>query len=273
MKTTPSALITGSGTGIGRGIALTLAQAGYDIAIHYNSSRDTALSACAEIEAMGRQAVAIQADLSQHDGVCRLFEQYSQAYDRLDIFVNNSGITKGSRLLEMSEALFDQICQINWKGAYFAVQQAARLMTRWQQNGSIVIITSNQQEIVYQGTSAYGSMKAALRKFARHAALELAPDIRVNVIAPGFTDTGSPRMGEKEPTYEVIPMRRWCTPEEIGQAVLFLSSPHARSITGACIMMDGGASLKPMPIPRRKLLNSTDTASQTTPTQTGGDNR
>jgi NAD(P)-dependent dehydrogenase (short-subunit alcohol dehydrogenase family) len=240
-----SALVTGSGMGIGRGIALTLAQAGYDVAFHYNSSRDSALSACAQAEALGVHAAAIQADISTHDGIESLFRQYRERFETLDVYVNNSGITLDGRLLEMTEDTFDAICSVNWKGAYFCIQQAARLMVEKHTAGSIVIVSSNQQEISYADCSAYGSMKAALNKLCRHAALELAEyGIRVNVVAPGYTDTGSPRMGEKEPTYGAIPLRRWCTPEEIGHAVLFYSSPYALSITGACLMMDGGAVLK-----------------------------
>lgn len=251
MGSRKAALVTGSGTGIGRGVALSLAHAGYDVAVHYNSSEETALSACEEIKALGVRTVAIQADISRYEGILSLFEKYRAHFDTLDVFVNNSGITKSCRFLDMTEDVFDTVCSVNWKGAYFCIQQAARLMVERQTHGSIVIVTSNQQEIIYSASSAYGSMKAALNRLCRHTALELSAfGIRVNVIAPGFTDTGSPRMGEKERTYDTIPMKRWCTPEEIGQTVLFYSSPYAGSITGACIMMDGGAVLKPMPFSR-----------------------
>lgn len=251
MEKRKCALVTGAGTGIGRGIALVLAQAGYDVAVHYNSSRDTALSACAEMEKFGVRAVAIQADLSKYTDIKSLFRQYRENFDTLDVFVNNSGITAGGRFLDTTEETFDQVCAVNWKAAYFCVQQAAHLMIEKETHGSIVIISSNQQELVFMASSIYGSMKTALAKLCRHAAIELAPHkIRVNVIAPGFTDTGAPRMGEKEPTYDLIPLRRWCTPEEVGQVALFLSSEWAGSITGANIMMDGGAVLKPAYISR-----------------------
>jgi NAD(P)-dependent dehydrogenase (short-subunit alcohol dehydrogenase family) len=240
------ALVTGAGMGIGRGVALVLAEAGYDVAVHYNSSRETALSTCAEIEKLGVRAVPIQADLSKYAELESLFRQYRENFDTLDVYVNNSGITGGGPFMEMTEETFDKICSVNWKGAYFCMQHAANYMAEKGTRGSIVVITSNQQELVFMANSAYGSMKAALVKLCKHAALELAPKgIRVNAIAPGFTDTGAPRMGEKEPTYDVIPLRRWCTPEEIGHLALFLSSQWADSITGACIMMDGGAVLKP----------------------------
>lgn len=253
MEKRKCALVTGAGMGIGRGIAVVLAQTGYDVGVHYNSSRESALSVCAEMEKCGVRAVPLQANLSTHKGVESLFRQYREHFDTLDVYVNNSGITAHGRFLEMTEELFDTICSVNWKGAYFCIQNAAKLMAERGTRGSIVVITSNQQEITYAGSSAYGSMKSALVRLCRYAALDLAPlGIRVNAIAPGFTDSG-PRMGEKEPTYEVIPLRRWCTPEEIGHVVLFYSADYAASITGACIMMDGGAVLMPPGIPRHSV--------------------
>lgn len=245
MSKNKAALVTGAGTGIGRGIAIVLAQEGYDVAVHYNASRDTALTACEEIEKLGVRAVPIQADLSDMEGVKRLFREYTKNFDTLDTYVNNSGITTGGRFLETTEETFDTICTVNWKGAYFCIQSAAKLMAEKNTKGNIVVITSNQQEIIYPGSSAYGSMKSALVRLCKFAALELAPNgIRVNAIAPGFTDTGEIRMGIKEPTYDLIPLRRWCTPEEVGNVVLFLCSKWAASITGTCIIMDGGAVLQ-----------------------------
>ena len=117
-------------------------------------------------------------------------------------------------------------------------------MVEQKMAGHILLITSNQAHMVYPDGSMYGSVKAALSHFTKCAAVELAKHgIRVNAISPGYTDTGDPRMGEKESTYSAIPMRRWCTPKEIGKAVVFLDSVWSKSITGTELLIDGGGCL------------------------------
>ena len=138
----------------------------------------------------------------------------------------------------------DRVFSVNFRGTYLCIQKAAALMKKCGARGSIVVISSNHYRMHHPLCSVYASLKAGLNKMAEHAALEYGKyGIRVNVIAPGWTDTGEARLGAKEPTYYHIPLRRWCRPEEIGQAALFLSGPWAGSITGAVLTMDGGASL------------------------------
>jgi len=238
------ALVTGAGIGIGRGIAIELAKAGYNVAINYNSSRAEAEEVCKLINSMGVKSVMLQADLSKVDETVKMFNELRNEFDRLDLFVNNSGITMKSPFLETTEEIFDKMCDLNFKGAYFCVQQAAKYMVEKNIPGNIIIISSNHYKAHFDDVSVYGSVKAGLTKFAEHAAKELAKyKIRVNVIAPGWTDTGAPRMAPKESTYHKIPLKRWCTPEEIGKAVLYLTSDYAASITGACLIIDGGAVL------------------------------
>jgi len=241
------ALITGAGVGIGRGIAIEMAKAGYDVAIHYNNSKDTALLACDEIEALGLgvRAVTIQADISKYDGVMGLFEDFRSEFDRLDVFVNNSGISSFGRISNMKEEDFDLICNVNWKGAFFCIQQAGNYMVQLGIQGCIVAISSNNEELYSLENSAYATMKVALRQFCKYASLEYGQyGIRVNSLAPGWTTT--PRTQKYDPereSYDTIPMRRWLEPSEVGQMVLYLASDFAKSITGASIMMDGGAHM------------------------------
>lgn len=238
-----TALVTGAGTGIGRAIALTLAKAGYDVALHCNGSHGGAESAAAEIRAFGRHAEVYQADLGDIAAIGGLFEAFRRDFPKLDLFVNNAGITLLAPFLEMTPEDFDRNCAVDFRAPYFCMQEASRMMAK-AGGGNIVVIASNNAHCHFARASAYGSMKTGLVKMAEHVALEMSRfGIRCNSIAPGWTDTGAARLDAKESTYYKIPLRRWVQPEEIGQAVLFLDSPAAASITGACIVMDGGARL------------------------------
>ena len=238
------AMVTGASQGIGKGIALVLGKAGYDIALHCSSNKEAALETAGEIRAMGGRCEVIQTDLSGYEGIVRLFDEFHRRFDRLDILVNNAGITVGGSMLDMDIETFDKLNGIDWRGGFFCTQFAAKAMIAKGIKGSIILVTSNQSTMTFGGSAAYGSVKAALRKFASHAALELSPyGIRVNATAPGFTDTGNPRMGGKERTYNIIPLERWVTPEELGHMVLYLVSPEALSLTGVEIIIDGGAHM------------------------------
>ena len=238
------ALVTGAGTGIGRGIALELARAGYDVGLHYNSSSDGAERAAAEIRSMGRRAETFGADLSSVAAIRGLFAEFRSRFDRLDLFVNNAGITLKAPFLEMTEDAFDRNCAVDFKAPYFCMQEAARMMAGQEGSGNIVAIASNNAFCQFAEATAYAAMKAGLVKMVRSIALEMARyRIRVNAIAPGWTDTGAARLEPKENTFYKIPLQRWVQPEEIGKAVLFLDSDAALSVTGVTLVMDGGAQL------------------------------
>jgi 3-oxoacyl-[acyl-carrier protein] reductase len=239
------AIVTGAGTGIGQGIALTLGLAGYDVVAHYNQSADGAQQICSRIRDAGGNAWAIQADLRTKDGVDSLFSQALEKLGTLDLFVNNSGVTRKSDFLETTEEFFDDMVSIDLKSAYFCLQAAAKAMVEDGKKGSIVIITSNNGIQQRPNLSVYGTLKAGLIKLTRHAAMELAKyGIRVNAIAPGWTATARTVQIEESTTYNTIPLKRWCQPEEIGQMVLFFASPWAGSLTGNCLIADGGAQLQ-----------------------------
>ena len=240
---TKTALVTGAGTGIGRAIALELAKAGYDVGLHCNSSTVGAESAAAEIVARGRKAGVYAGDLSKVSEIRRVFADFRRDFGSLDLFVNNAGITLLAPFLEMTEADFDRNCAVDFKAPYFCMQEAAKIMVE-QGKGNIVAIASNNAFCQFARASAYAAMKAGLVKMVRSIGLEMAKyGIRVNAIAPGWTDTGAARLDAKESTYYKIPLRRWVLPEEVGQTVLFFDSPAAQSITGVTLVMDGGAQL------------------------------
>ena len=240
MKTS---LVTGAGTGIGRAIALELAKAGYAVGLHCNNSTAGAESAAEEIRAAGGVARVYQADLSDVVAIAAMFAAFKDDFGRLDLFVNNAGITLLAPFLEMTPEAFEKNYAVDFRAPYFCMQAAAKMMVA-QGGGNIVAIASNNAYCQFARASAYGSLKAGLVKMVKHVALEMSKfGIRCNAIAPGWTDTGAARLGDKESTYYKIPLRRWVQPSEIGQTVLFLDSPAAASITGACLVMDGGAQL------------------------------
>ena len=238
------AIVTGAGTGIGQGVAIALAKAGYDVAVHYHSSAEGAEQTVREIERCGARGYAIRADLSEKEQIDRLFSQALEQLGGLDLFVNNSGVTMKTEFPKTTQEQFDFLCGIDFKAAYFCVQAAANAMIARNTHGSIVIITSNNAFQTRPDLSLYGSMKAALVKFGRHAAAELARyQIRVNTIAPGWTATPRTCRCDMEQITAQIPLKRWAQPEEIGGIVLFYASDAATSITGNCITVDGGATL------------------------------
>lgn len=238
------AFITGGASGIGRTLTLTFAKKGYDVAFSYLGSEAGAKEVVSLIENDGGKALAMKANLSNYNDIVNMFEEFKKHFDRLDVFINNAGITEKASFLETTEEQFDKMCGIDFKGAYFCSQNAAKIMIDCGAQGSIVMISSNNAQAHFADVSVYGSVKAAMTKMAEHMAIELAKHkIRVNTIAPGWTDTGAARLGNKEETYYKIPLCKWVEPEEIAETALFLSSPSAKSITGATIVMDNGALL------------------------------
>ncbi len=237
------AFITGGGTGIGKQIALTLIENGYDVAISYYSSVESIKELVEFGKENGRKVVGFRADISKVSEIKNMFTSYKVAFgEELDLFVNNAGVTMKSSFLETTEELFDSICDVDYKGAFFCMQEAAKLMVNT--GGNIILISSNNAKAHFADVSVYGSAKAAVTKLAEHMAIELAQyNIRVNTIAPGWTDTGASRLDDKESTYYKIPLQKWVDVKEISETVLYLDSGAARSVTGATIVMDNGALL------------------------------
>ena len=235
------AFVTGGGTGIGFGIAKELLKEGYDVAVSYCGSKDGAEKIINYAKTLGRKAIAIKADISKVSEIETMFLEFSCEFSRLDLFVNNAGITKKATFLDTTEELFDTICNVDFKGAFFAMQRATKIMVK-QNSGNIVLISSNNAIAHFADVSVYASVKTAATKLAEHMAIELAQyNIRVNTVAPGWVDTGSSRLDAKEETYYKVPLKKWATTEEVAKAVVYLS--NSPSITGATLLMDNGAVL------------------------------
>lgn len=237
------AFITGGGIGIGKQIALTLLENGYDVAISYYSSVESIKELVEFGKQNGRKVAGFRADISKVSEIKNMFQGYKKEFgEELDLFVNNAGVTMKSSFLDTTEELFDAISDVDYKGAFFCMQEAAKLMLK--KGGNIILISSNNAKAHFADVAVYGSAKAAATKLTEHMAIELARyNIRVNTIAPGWTDTGASRLDDKESTYYKVPLQKWVDVKEISETVLYLDSSAARSVTGATIVMDNGALL------------------------------
>lgn len=236
------AIVTGAGTGIGFGIAIELGKAGYDVVVHYYSSKEGAMEAVRIIRTFGVRAEAVEADLSDINQIKSMFARSIDFLGGLTLFVNNSGVTKKSLFEKTTIEEFEYLVNVDLKSAYFCVQQAANYMAENEIKGSIVVVSSNNAFMQRNGISVYGMIKSALIKMVKHAAIEYAKyGIRVNSIAPGWTLT--PRVEKDNDIEEIcktIPLKRMAESQEIGQTVLFYDSPASASVTGNVIVADGG---------------------------------
>ena len=217
------AIVTGASQGIGRAIALGLAQAGAHVVLaKYPDKRQHEIKAVqAEIEALGRKALIVQTDVAQVDQVRALVDQAHSTFGRIDILVNNAGWTGTTPALDVSEEEYDRTMAASLKSVFFASQAAARVMIP-QGGGRIINIGSNFGEIAFKGRSVYAAAKAGVHHLSRALSLEWAKDgVLVNVVAPCITETESrknilERPGYKEwATKEMIPRGRWNQPEDL----------------------------------------------------------
>jgi 3-oxoacyl-[acyl-carrier protein] reductase len=238
------ALITGGGSGIGAAVAMRFAAEGARVAIG-DIILQGADEVVEEIKKRGGKAVCYPVDVRKKDEVNRMVDQVVQEFDRLDILINNAGVTKDNLAARMSEEEWDFVMDVNLKGTFFCSQAAYRPM-RKQRYGKIV----NTASVVVRGNMGqvnYVSSKSGIIGLTRTLALEYArSNITVNCIAPGFIDTPmSAAMSEKvkELALEKIPLKRMGIPEEVANLHLFLASDEAHYITGQVIFIDGGASI------------------------------
>ena len=240
-----AALITGASGGIGQAIALRLAKEGYDIGIHYRSSKRNADEIAKLAESMGVCAKLFQADATDIFQMKNMVRDFSSAFGRMDVLINNVGVTVLRPFLEVDEALMDQLTTVDFKTPYFTAQEAAKAMIAAGNGGVIINITSVQQKINFPEASIYGSMKAALAKLTEHMAIELAAyQIRVNAIAPGYINTQESISARAAYIQSRLPLQRLGTGEDIAAMTAFLVSDQANYITGANMAVDGG-----MPLP------------------------
>ena len=237
------ALVTGASRGIGRAIALALAAEGADIAVNYAGNQAAAEAVAAEIEAMGRKALIIQADISSNEAATAMVEHVAKELGRVDILVNNAGITRDGLLMRMKEADWDAVLTTNLKGVFNCTKAAIKYMMK-QKAGHIVNISSVVGVNGNAGQANYAAAKAGVIGFTKATAKELAArGITVNAVAPGFIQTDMTAvLNEKqvEAMQATIPLKRLGEPEDIAKAVVFLASDDANYITGQTLNVDGG---------------------------------
>ncbi len=239
------ALVTGSSRGIGRAIALELGRLGANVCVNYNTSEAQAHEVVTSLTELGRQAIAVAADVSQADDVDRLFRTTTSTLGPVTILVNNAGITRDNLLLRLKETDWDSVLDTNLKSAYLCSKVAVRTMIRTRA-GCIINVASVVALSGNPGQANYTAAKGGLISLTKSLARELGShNIRVNVVAPGFieTDMTTDRPEVRKRFVEHTALGRPGTPEDVAAAVGFLCSPAANYITGQVIRIDGGLSL------------------------------
>lgn len=243
MLTGKVALVTGASRGIGRAIALSLAEAGADVAVNYAGSEAAAAETVQQIEAMGRKAIKVKANVGSVQEVEDMFKHVMEAFGRIDILVNNAGITRDNLIMRMKEEEFDQVIETNLKGVFNCLKAASRPMMK-QRSGRIINISSVVGALGNAGQTNYVAAKAGVIGMTKSAAKELASrGITVNCVAPGFieTDMTDKLSGEmRDQLLQQIPLARLGQPEDIAKAVRFLASEDSSYMTGQTIHVDGG---------------------------------
>ncbi|MFD0699087.1 3-oxoacyl-[acyl-carrier-protein] reductase [Paenibacillus sp. GCM10027628] len=243
MLTGKVALVTGASRGIGRAIALHLAESGADVAVNYAGSEAAAQEVVEQIEAMGRRAVKLRADVSSYQESEDLVKQTLEIFGKIDILVNNAGITRDNLIMRMKEEEFDQVIATNLKGVFNCVKAVTRPMMK-QRSGRIINISSVVGVLGNPGQANYVAAKAGVIGLTKATARELSSrGITVNAVAPGFietdmTDKLSAEM--REHMLKQIPLERLGQPEEIAKVVRFLASDDAAYMTGQTLHVDGG---------------------------------
>lgn len=237
------AFVTGASRGIGRSIALTLAEAGADVAINYAGNAAAAEEVAAEIRKMGRKALILQGDVSQTEAVAAMLDAVVAEFGRCDILVNNAGITRDGLLMRMKEEDWDAVLNTNLKGVYNCTKAAIKYMMK-QKSGKIVNIASVVGIMGNAGQANYAAAKAGCIGFTKSVAKEVASrGITVNAVAPGLIATDMTSVLPEKVVEEMaagIPLKRAGQPVDVAKAVLFLVSDDAAYITGQTLNVDGG---------------------------------
>ncbi|HVN48600.1 MAG TPA: 3-oxoacyl-[acyl-carrier-protein] reductase [Bacteroidota bacterium] len=239
-------LVTGGSRGIGKAIVLALASEGAHVAFTYKSAGAAAEEVKKEIEAKGRRALAIQSDAKDFSAAAIAVDAVVKEFGRLDVLVNNAGITKDGLLMRMSEQDWDEVLNTNLKSAFNFSKAVCRQMMG-QREGRIINISSITGVIGNAGQANYSAAKAGMIGLTKTLAKELASrNIHVNAIAPGFVDTDMTEKlnpQQKEGLTNLIPLKRTAKPEEIASVVVFFASSAASYITGQVLCVDGGMAM------------------------------
>jgi len=238
-------LVTGAQQGIGAATALAFAVAGHDVAINWLDERSAAEAIASRVRAEGQRALTLRADVADVAQIAAMVDTTVRELGRLDVLVNNAGVFPRVTFLEMTEAEWNLVINVNLKGSAFAAQAAARAMLAAGRGGSIINLSSRSLAGAVLGVH-YSASKAGVVGMTRAMALALAPHgVRVNAIAPGMTDTAQPRYGNTEDELaemaKLVPLGRMARPEEIAALSVFLASDVAAYITGQVYHINGGA--------------------------------
>ena len=237
------AVVTGGSRGIGRAIVLRLAEQGADVCFSYVSNADAARATAKEVEALGRKALAVQANVTEPEAAEALIKSALETFGKVDILVNNAGVTRDDLIMRMSIDAWRDVLETNLFGAFYTLKAVTRPMLR-AKSGRIIQITSVSGQAGQMGQANYSSAKAGLIGLTKAAARELASrGITVNAVAPGFVLTELTQDLNAELKGQITdrtPLGRFGTTEEVAYAVAFLASDEAAYITGQVLAVDGG---------------------------------
>ena len=241
------ALVTGAQQGIGKAIALAYGREGASVVLNYLDSQAAAEAIASQIRALGQRAVTSAGDVAQAADVRRMVEA-GASLGGLDILVNNAGIFPRVEFLDMTEAQWDEVLNVNLKGTFLCTQAVAQKMVEGGRGGAVINLASGAAFRSSPRGVHYVASKAGIVGLTRAAALELASHrVRVNAIAPGITDTAQPRYGMSEEELQAagrqVPLGRMGTPEDVADLAVFLASEESRHITGQTIHVNGGQYL------------------------------
>lgn len=246
MSTNKVALVTGAAKGIGRAIATRLAADGYTVIVNYNGSADAAAQTVNDIEQAGGTATAIRCDVSSEEDCNQMIADILAQFGRVDVLVNNAGITKDNLLMKMSDEEFTKVVDINLLGAFHTIRGLSRSFLK-QRSGRIINISSVSGIAGNAGQSNYSASKAGLIGLTKSVARELASrGITANAVAPGMIETDMTKdLPERvrEEMQNSIPLKRIGEPDDIANAVAFLASEQAAYITGQVLVVDGGMTM------------------------------
>ena len=240
-------LVTGASSGIGRAIALRCARAGADLAITYRKNQSGAEATAAEIRTLGRRVEILRTDISRGEDIDGLVRRLRDAFDQTHVWINNAGADiltgEGGRLSRLQK--LDLVLSVDLRGTVLASWAAVGLMRERGGGGTIINMAWDHvsQGMEGENPSIYSAGKGGVASFSRSLARDVAPDIRVNILAPGFIETAfgeeaNPRFRQK--VIEMTPLQRWGTPDDVAGAALFLASDESAFLTGQTVMVNGG---------------------------------
>ena len=238
------ALITGAGRGIGRTIAITLAKAGYNIIINYNSSEDRAIEVLKEVKALGVKAITVKCDISNELEVKQMVTDILKSFDKIDVLVNNSAVCYNSIFMEKSTEEFKHTMEVNILGTFLVSKYVGEIMYNNKYGKIINLSSTNGINTYYPMCIDYDATKAAILSLTHNLSVQFAPYVNVNAIAPGFIATES-EVGDMDKEFidmevDKIMVKRAGTEEDVANLVEFLASDKANFINNTIIRIDGG---------------------------------